>query len=378
MPTTSVKQARGGRPKSRDSLFFSLISCTFRVVAESADSETLDRIFRPYAANLAMAFPQNMAERMKGFGESEIIMASWMWANNSFTSAAYEYRVTTGQIVLVNKGCPYGKASPAVCRFVCTHIALSMASLYWSGGYFRQVPGHMIGTDQCVWVASRQAQVPQGIENLQKTDAENLLSRLSSQELDWLHSHAQGELWRLGVQMTLDLLGESLAAESLLAAARMEGQRLGVGQRHGIGEVLDIDDIASAISIIWEGIGQNGEMIRRDSGSISWVVSECPLKGNHPIACLQRESFLDVFTKGTNPAASLCYEEMNSRNDGQCTRVLTINNAFLDGRSEDSGADIDPLKILLSRLAKGEISVDEYREMRSFIENEMRSPPRAR
>jgi predicted ArsR family transcriptional regulator len=359
-------------PEKADRLLFHLVCGTYKVVKDSADPEVLEGLFRSYGYNSAIAFSNNLADRMTGFSPSEKIMAAWMWGNHAFTSAAFEYSASKDTAVLVNKACPFRFRAPAVCRVVCTHMAKPMADFIWPDCFFCQTP-RAEDNDLCIWIADSRGIDPGVPDPDVLLDADKMLDRISEEESQWLHSHVLGELWNIGVLVAVDILGEEQARASLVAVAKNEGELLATEKRGRVDEDGKVDAALQLLELMKEA-GLRGELEREREADQVIIVKDCPLKGGYSIACLQVEALIDSFVRNLDPSFSYHYREMGSEDGGRCVAVLRSHR--VPGTAEAPLLESEPLKILLSRLARGEISVDEYKAMKEFIEQETSDRPR--
>jgi len=90
-------------------------------------------------------------------------------------------------------------------------------------------------------------------------------------------------------------------------------------------------------------------------------ISDCPFAASPIEICQQMEAFYDGACQGIDPELEFHYEEMRTKGDGRC--IWTLRRK----RPTPRRAPEDALEVLRHRLAKGEISIEEFDEIRKRL-----------
>jgi len=217
------------------------------------------------------------------------------------------------------------------------------------------------GDPFCSWTIAKK-------ERLYTTDLGGKLADLEPPSVD--KSAAEevvpqilGEFWSISTRAFIEAIGPERTREilterqrtfggesaaNILALSGSEGETfLGTGRTAVLmNEIFQIkgDDIS---------IGQN--RIERE-------ISECPLSGSPVEVCYQYEAFLNGMLRKIEPDCELKYDRMMTKGDGACHWVIRKNLVTKDEERHE-----DPLRILAIRLAKGEISDDEFEKKKALL-----------
>jgi hypothetical protein len=135
------------------------------------------------------------------------------------------------------------------------------------------------------------------------------------------------------------------------------------------------DDPGEAIELLNASLGQLGPGTSVNGGTVSKEVVQCPFQGSPSITCRAFESFADSLCKLLDRRASFSYRDMMSEGCAFCTWAIdsqpsAVQKKIVSEAKEGEGAPgskEDPVHILNVRLAKGEISLQEYRELMEII-----------
>jgi len=90
-------------------------------------------------------------------------------------------------------------------------------------------------------------------------------------------------------------------------------------------------------------------------------ISDCPFAASPFELCQQIESFYDGACKGIDPVLEFRYEEMRTKGDERCIWSLRRKGTAPGRVSEDA------LALLRHRLAKGEVSIEEFDDIRKRL-----------
>jgi hypothetical protein len=343
-----------------------MIQATFEALGSINEQEAVRLTFSKYTKNSALALSQNLGTKLEGLDERHKLATLWCLSNNALTGAVRAIAVYEQSVFMKTIDCPY-RGTESICELACSNIGTISSSIFFPGSIYTLTHPDDGSTGTCIAIArlGDEIQAPSFI------DAAPVLGLLSEDEWRWIEGDVQGETWRIGVQVAIDVLGEGAAREILLAASRNEALHFIQDEREPHSASRTIDEVAAVLVDLGHEMGQEGEWVKQGEMAQSWTIVDCPVKGNHPIACLQMEAFLDEIALRMNHSLSCRYRSIID-SMGRCVRVLRIAESSEGHKQETSEGEIDPLRVLLIRLAKGEITIEEYKALKSFLEEEIR------
>jgi predicted hydrocarbon binding protein len=174
---------------------------------------------------------------------------------------------------------------------------------------------------------------------------------------------------------SIDLIGSERTLELALPQAKELGLKVGnnlMGDSGGNGNIQTIRDKLDFLSSIQGQIGAPAIL----TGSIlEKEIKECPYKGSPPEVCKQLEAIFNGVCESIDPDYEFAYDRMMSKGDKTCHWVVRKKGAQEPVKrdvtkitSTEKHEDKDEaLRALRIRLAKGEITKQEYEELRELL-----------
>jgi predicted ArsR family transcriptional regulator len=383
MNPTSSKEKEGRRDPDDLSLWI-LRECTVSTIdalRSTVGKEGTKSALAPYFINSCKAFIINMRGKV---AEDELgikILKTWLWANNAFTGAARSCGVGKSEVLLMNYGCPFEGRGQEICHVACRLGAEAMMGDIRPDCSFHQTPAHETTDHSCTWQASWNEEGPAYNPQARIFDAREYLDLWTEEEWDWLRHHVTAEFLLSAIRALVDQIGADDATVALEPFMREAGtsvfSRLNDEEGSGEKDLRTASTLINRLNMLEKQIGSE---IDTDDDVVSKSVVECPFCDSPEIFCRQYEVMCDEICKRISPDLSFRYESMITRGDPNCVWVISSKGSVGTNDQkikaiEPTSQAIDPLRVLLQRLAKGEISKQEYEELKTFISSELRAHP---
>lgn len=358
------------------------IISTVEALRSTVGEEGTKSAISPYLINAAKAFTINMRDKVAEDGFGIRILKVWLWGNNALTGAARSISVGPTEVLLINSGCPFEGRAQELCNVLCQLGAETMMRDIRPDYSFQQTPAHETMDHTCTWRAYWNEGGPVPNAQTKIFDAKEYLNLWTDEEKKWLSHHVTAEFWLSTIRALEDQIGADDAAVILEPFMREVGALVFSKLNNKLGPPeKSARTAACLISQINELENQNGTEILSGDRVISKRIVECPFCDSPEIFCKQYEVMCDAICKEVSPDLSFRYESMISRGDPNCVWVISSkeNARTKDGKKkgdEPGSQTIDPLRVLLQRLARGEISREEYEELKAFISSELKDRPK--
>jgi hypothetical protein len=188
------------------------------------------------------------------------------------------------------------------------------------------------------------------------------MSAFSMEEREWFFHSYMGEFWLDTVRALAAALGEESALSYL--APRMKGfgmsLALDLKQELGIGE--GEEGAMTAMGMVNAGLSQEVTPTIHSDHAIVTIYS-CPFKDASPSVCVLVSAFLDGLCGSFGPEPESSFER--GREGQPCHRTLLFG--IKDDAPPADHSSRTALSKLKERLARGEISAEQYSQLRELI-----------
>jgi hypothetical protein len=272
--------------------------------------------------------------------------------------------------------CLFEDALPEICELICLAAGNGLCSNINSDCRFL-IPMKMTSGDpHCRWIITRERADRKRGDYSDTTISVVLRKQVDSEWRDTLGRAAHFALWiqiilvlneKIGSQRTVEKLGPYLRASGMSAGSHFL-QITDAKERNAatIGMILDF---------LNDGLDQKGVTRRNDSQLVVKEITECPLSGSPPEITLLIEKFTNGICEAVNPDYELVHTEAICRGDTRCVRIIRkkgtkepVEKEAPETRQEPlEGFVDDPLKVLKMRLARGELTEEEYVRQRKLL-----------
>jgi len=155
----------------------------------------------------------------------------------------------------------------------------------------------------------------------------------------------------IGSQRTTEL-GEPLA--------RNTGIKLGAKWKEDSGGLADLEFAKQKLSFLQTILNQKGKPAIISDSSIEREIIDCPFKGSLPEQCKHIEGVFSGICEAINPDFEFAYDRMMSKGDSTCHWVVKKKEASATSELMQKAQIDEPERILSIRMAKGELSEEEY------------------
>jgi hypothetical protein len=147
------------------------------------------------------------------------------------------------------------------------------------------------------------------------------------------------------------------------------GLRLRVGIQKEGGDALAINHLLEEVN---EAGHQKGRVVELSSGRVVKEITECPFSGSPPEIGEQLECFANGICEVIDDGFEVTHPKAMCRGDTSCIRVIARKAPSPGTSKKGEGRGDKPeahnhLEVLKSRLAKGEISLEEYRLLKEEL-----------
>lgn len=171
-----------------------------------------------------------------------------------------------------------------------------------------------------------------------------------------------GDWWVDATKAFEEVMDQELAEDILREHAFTAGKNEFSPMLSRLG--IDRTDLISWGSLICKLSPASGDEIKvlvANENEYKAEISDCPFAASPIEICQQMEAFYDGACQGIDSELEFHYEEMRTKGDGRC--IWTLRRKGTAPGKVPEGA----LAVLRHRLAKGEISIEEFDDIRKRL-----------
>lgn len=358
-------------------LFWELIISSYESLERAIGSDRAEKAIRPYFENCGRAGYHNIAAALEMPG-SEKLLKTWLWGNHAVTRSCAKGIISRDMVTLVNHDCPLEGRIPILCLGYCQIAAEAAAREVWPECNFSQIPADDTNDHTCQWIAYVHPQDTKSMDLAVEKEAKSFLEELSAEQFNWLAHAIPGELWVIATRVMLDSLDQDKA--SSIMRERMTRSGAEFAKRHfGCNKSPgdDAKSLGAFIELVNQAQRQKGRFVPSEADIVVREIHECPYSDSPDLVCHQFEWFLNGICNWIDPAFEFKYSQMMTQGDQYCIWKISRKAGGKPRRSGlgtklEGSSEEHPLMILARRLAKGEISMKEYAELKAFISSELK------
>jgi hypothetical protein len=280
-----------------------------------------------------------------------------------------------GPFYLTTKGaysdmleCPYRDTIPELCVLICYDCDRAVYDEYEGDLVPVVFRLEADGRRYCRWIIKKR-----GAPNEDPFDVGEPLACLNLREVSpevrtLLVGATHGNTWIHLTRSLVEILGHEEAVSILGKYMRHFGYSVGLRLKVGIQkEGRDALAINHLLEEINEAGHQKGRMVELSSERVVKEISECPFSGSPSEIGEQLECFANGVCEVINPEFEVMHPKAMCRGDATCVRVI-LKKAQAPIKVSKNVQDNDGhITVLKSRLAKGEISLEEYRLLKEAL-----------
>jgi hypothetical protein len=356
-------------------LFIQLITTSYESLAIALGPENAKKAMRPYFENSGKAGYHNIVAALD-ISESEKLLKIWLWGNHAVTKSCIKGAIGPNKVMLENYQCPFEGKIPEFCNGYCQTGAEAAAREVWPECNFSQIPADDTNDHRCRWVAFIVPDRAEPGRAVIQKEASAVLKELPPHQFDWLAHAISGEVWVIATRAMLDSIDQEQAASIILQRMSKSGAEF--AERHykasGPG-AIDVTSLVAFVESINKAQQQKGRIISSEPDKVVMEIHECPYSDSPDLLCREYEAFLNGACARIDPNYEFKYEQMMTHGDQYCIWNISRKedrSPLGQDVTKKGGDEGHPLMILMRRLARGEISIKEYEELKAFITSELK------
>ncbi len=317
-----------------------------------------------------MAIACNARKRLDLQGnDAEHVAIPLCWADSGLTmSGEMTLEIFERGAIGQSSGCVMKNGPPELCVAISGGVCEGICEV--CNPDYEFIPTHYEtnGDPYCRWIVRKKG-LRGDVEDLGKHVKRSAKLDLPQDEMLFLRSHACGETWIWTTKGFLEIFGYEKTLDLLKPHMRELGHTNGKWLLDKLNLTQgDVRDLQRAISVIQDALGQKGDFTEIDD-EIHGQVQNCPFKDAPKALCKQFEMMMDGVCKALDPDVNFCYTKMMTDGSKECAWVMSKRgmkrglSAIASQKSESE----EMMRHLKWRLVKGEITKDEYEELKEMI-----------
>lgn len=360
----------GMRYGPKDQLAFDVLVefgiATSQAITDLMGEEQAEALVRAEMRHAGLAIALNIKERMHIDGQSVAHVAyaaNWI---NTIWGLDHSVEIVDDGFRDIVRACPYSRATSALCCHI-KYVPSSICDVF-APGYSSYNRKRLSQSDDCCEiVVHRKGQDPEVVLHEPCTSVP-LPPPLDLEERTlWNHSYT-GSMWTLLLKSVLEEAGLETTMRMLQPIFSDIGRRFADRflDQYQV-RPKDIDSVVEALSLFHASFLKRGILARDGSGS-TIRTEECPYSGEPPGVCELFQCFYDGLLLEIDPELEMRCLSMMTRGDRTCQWTIGGKGEAVKEGARSRDADVDEmLKKLKWRLTDGEISPEQYRQLRDLL-----------
>jgi hypothetical protein len=278
------------------------------------------------------------------------------------------YLAKDGSLMMEFQGCITKGLYKEACLIWCG-VAVCTSHMELSPEYEAKLLRSMsYGDPCCVWEVHKRGTAPLVEEREEFRPPPEFVPPFTPDEemKVYLSSAWTGELWILATRTLVDTIGPDAALQRLGPYMRDSGRAVGLKlAKNSPPGGRSLETITSVVSTIHE-LHQKRLEVTAIADRTQGTIRECPFAGSAPpLLCMQYEAFFNGICEAIDPAYEFLYERTMVGGDAECGWQIRRK----DSKGEPPvKLEQEPLKVLRLRLARGEITKEEYLDLKTLLE----------
>jgi len=347
-------------------LFWEWWVASTQALVDAVGSEKALRALRPYYLNANNAATQICTDYFKEMAKNPDFYAKMViFSSEAWFGCKSILRASDKLWVLENFGCRIRGECKELCQMTCKELKDNQAQLMSPEAFALLDKSLCKGDDHCrIVIGDKDGMMDYSLEEM----PEITHPEVSDLELQSFRLQYLSESWVFTTRAIIDQLGAKAAGEKLRSYMRHSGLSYGIKMARMLeGETNGPLLLGRIIGALNDGHMRRGA--RRSSlDLIEEEVSECPFSQAPPEMCLQYEAFFNGICEAIDPDYEFAYDRMMTDGDESCHWAIRrkAGRAPIEAPSTPSD-DEDMLKALKWRLTRGEITLEQYQQLRAVL-----------
>lgn len=332
----------------------------FEALVEICGAEEAVRATRPHTKLGGMACASNARRRLGLNGNDlEAVAMPYYWVHAATSRGSQkELEIRDGGAVGEVYYCMLMNAPPEICVAISHCVAEGICEAI--NPDFEYVWTHHLtnGDGRCRYVIRRKSS-RRPVEELGSLLKTVPRINLTEDEKAHLADEIFAEQWNVFTKASIEMNGREKTLEIVAPFCRESGKAMASILPSSPNNSRDAMDAAiDAVSRCRSALTQIGSTIRIKD-VIEGETSSCPFESSPPEVCRQIELMLDSMCQVIDPTCSFSYQSMKTNGDNVCRWSIRTNRTA-GGASSLQETCTEPFRVLALRLAKGEISEEEF------------------
>jgi hypothetical protein len=181
-----------------------------------------------------------------------------------------------------------------------------------------------------------------------------------------LSLHLIGESWNYTVKALVDYSGSERTSEKLAPYMRHSGLSAGIRLANRYGLERGDYAIKEMIKVLWL-CHHDKSRFNEKPNLLECTVDECPFSDGPAELCLQYSSFFNGLLEALDPSYEFAYDRMMTKGDKTCHWTIRKKEEAAKAQPSESSDLDEMLKKLKWRLTNGEITPEQYRQLRDIL-----------
>ncbi|MDD1746711.1 MAG: L-2-amino-thiazoline-4-carboxylic acid hydrolase [Methanomassiliicoccales archaeon] len=296
-------------------------------------------------------------------------MMSYFWG-----AEPKSIRLIDGELVVESEKCVFQGTLPMICECYCNIARSAAVKEIDTDMELESIPGSVKHDPRCIVRNHHPTRtLLSGFSN-REYDVGTILGQISEDEMRWRSHEFSGGVWMMLTYAMVNSLGPERMLNILSSQMRRNGFALGLRIKRDLGiEGSESTSMLDALELFSRAVLQKHTVLTNEPDKIEVEVDGCIWCGHDystPEHCQLIEAINDSICKSINPDYEFRYLTMRTRGDDRCVWTVQKGSSKLKERPsnlKEVPPELDPLSLLKLRLAKGELSLDEYRLLRDAL-----------
>ncbi|HTY46794.1 MAG TPA: SHOCT domain-containing protein [Methanomassiliicoccales archaeon] len=339
------------------------ITATQALVDELGTHEAL-RLMYPGFKNHGRA-GYHIAAKLMSLPEGDFrsIAVAECWAKFAMAGVPIHGTVKGGKASWSAKGCETLGTCKEACQCFCQIAGEGLSFECHPDARYSLVRSLSFGDDVCeaeVVLEGDHADVDSSVTEVSSGEL-----GMSPEDLAFWRKAVLGENWAIVTRATIEGVGGQRTVEILRPYMKQSGLSLGIRMKQMTSvQGNEADAIPALIESIRKSFGivephDTADMTENDG-------TDCPFSGAPTEICCQIEAFLNGVCEAIDPSSEFAYDSMVTKGGKTCRWTIKKKRSLVPSK-EPPLEDDDALKALRLRFAKGEITLEQYRQHRDIL-----------
>jgi hypothetical protein len=337
----------------------------FKLFLETVGAQKVLSAYQPMGEYSGHAIARNFLNRLelKGDGSDVVAIPVYAFTNNMLNCSSDPIEIRERGVEVRTTSCIASKngVPPEYCVAVSHNAGNGVAKEI--NPEFEIVYTHHLtqGDPYCRYVVKRRSD-RMGDMN----DLGNLLRvlppiELPESEKEALTTSYNCSIWINTIRAMLEILGSEDTIALIEVPSKLKGKAFGKDARKLLGlENTDARDAELVIETLGLALGQDHKRLEDGSDLVMAEIKGCALMDGPFETCKQFELLADGICEAIDPSYEFAYDSMMTKGDKTCHWTIKKKGELVKVKTKGEVTSEDPARALGLRLARGEISLEEF------------------